>query len=91
MLSCPLVICDPRGSLERPTFTAGHPTLLCNREDDSFGCDVPTRSRSDAVTDTETTVGGRHVIGRDGETPLPTRNDIHREEDRGQGRLVGVV
>jgi hypothetical protein len=85
------VICGSRGSLTRSTITAGHSRMLCDRENDGFDSDVPARSRSNAVTDAETAVGGRHVVGRDGETTFSTRDDLHSEEDRSQGGLVGVV
>ena len=65
--------------------------MLCDCEDDGFDSDIPARSRPDAATDPETTVSGRHVVGRDGEATFPTGDGPHREEDRGQGGLVGVI
>lgn len=80
-----------RGFLGYSIATAGYPPVFCNCEDDGFDSDVPARSRPDAATDPETTVGGRHVIGRDGEAAFSTRSGLHREEDSGQGGLVGAV
>jgi len=81
MLSHLYVILYSRGFLRCPTYAADNPPLLCNRENDGFDSDVPTRGRSDAVADSETTVGGRHVIGWDGEAAFSTRSGLHCEED----------
>jgi len=91
MLSHPYVIRNSRGFLGYPAYATGNPSLLCSRENDGFYSDVPTRSRSDAVTDPEATVGGRHVIGRDGEAAFSTRSGLHCEEDCDQGGLVRAV
>jgi len=80
-----------RGSLGCSASTAGNPPLLCNREDDGLDSDIPARSRSNAVTDAETTASGRHVVGRDGQAAFSTRSGLHCEEDRDQGGLVGVI
>jgi len=91
MLSHPTVICNFRGFLGCSACTAGHPPLLCDRENDGFGSDVPARGRSNAVTDAEKTASRRHVIGRYGEAAFSARSGLHCEEDCDQGGLVGVV